>query len=159
MALELNVAYGTPSPYEITITVGDKKRTIHRIVNFLSPFTHVVNLDTNNHLNVTTDLGLVRIYSDEQFGEIIRVSVNGNDLNKDCHGGCTITNPGQELKIEAWNLWGGRASAIIGARADLSDDIAYDWGLVAVALFVALLGWVLHRLAKQAMQHFRNLGS
>ncbi len=159
MGLDLNVGYGVPSPYEISVAVGEKTRTIKRIVAFLSPFTHVVNLDTDNSLNVTDEPGLVRIHPDNKFGEIIRVTVNGNDINKNCSDGCTIVNPNHELKIEAWNLWAGRATAIIHKPSTNSNDTKYDWDLTAVAIFVAIIGWILHRLSRQAINYFRNIGS
>ncbi len=159
MGLELNAGYGMPSPYEITITVGEKTRMIKRIVNFLSPFTHIANLDADNTINVTVVPGLVRLYPDKKFGEIVRVTVNGNDLNKDCSGGCTVVNQSHELKIEAWNLWGGHAMAKIGKPYVPVNVVDFDWNLAAVAAFVAMLGWLFYRLARQAINYFRNIHS
>ncbi len=158
MNLELSVGYGAPSPYEITMTAGEKTRTIKRIVNFLSPFTHIVNLDADNSLNVTNEHGLLRIHPDEKFGDIVRVSVNGNDLGKGCMGGCTITAAAEDLKIEAWNLWGGHAVARINNPEAPRGDVSYDWNLGIIAVFVAIIGWLLHGLARQALNYFRNIG-
>ncbi len=109
--LNINEGYEALSPYEITITVGEKTRTINRIVNFLSPFVHVVNLDSDNVLNVTENFGFVRIIPDPKFGDIVKISINGNELKEDCSDGCTTTIPtNQDLQIDAWNLWGGHAS-------------------------------------------------
>jgi hypothetical protein len=78
--LPISEGYKALSPYEITITVGQKTRTIHRMVNFLSPFVHVVNLDSDNLLNVTQNFGFVKITPDEKFGEISKVMINGKEL-------------------------------------------------------------------------------
>ncbi len=158
--LELNTGYEAPSPYEITITVGEKTRTIKRIVNFLSPFTHVANFDTDNRLNVTNELGLVKIRPDEKFGEIVRITINGINYTNDCTNGCTATIlPNQDVSIEAWNLWGGHASTLIEALKTTPNDESYDWNLVITATFVAIIGWLSHKFGRQAMDYFRNLGT
>ena len=158
--LELNTGYGAPSPYEITITVGEKTRTIKRIVNFLSPFTHTVNIDTGNHLNATTELGIVKIHPDEKFGEIVRITINGINYTKDCTNGCsTIIPQSQDMTVESWNLWGGHASTLIEAIKTAPNKESYDWNLVMTAAFVAIAGWLTHKFGRQAMDYFRNLGT
>lgn len=155
--LELNTGYGAPSPYKIDIKVGQKARTIHKILNFLSPFTHVVNLDEDNSLDVESDLGFVRILPKENFGEIVNVKVNGRSLNKDCTSGCTTTiSANQDLIIEAWNLWGGRAIALIKKHDASVMQTNYDWNLIATTLFVAAVGWLTYKLSRQAITHLRN---
>ncbi|MGQ0771731.1 MAG: hypothetical protein ACT4NT_03040 [Nitrososphaerota archaeon] len=158
--LELNTGYGAPSPYEITITVGEKTRTIKRIVNFLSPFTHTVNIDADNRLNATSELGIVKILPDEKFGEIIRITINGINYTKDCTNGCTTTIlPNHDMKVESWNLWGGHASTLIEAIKTTPNNESYDWNLVMTAAFVAISGWLSHKFGRQAMDYFRNLGT
>jgi hypothetical protein len=155
--LELNTGYGAPSPYKIDIKVGQKTRTIHKILNFLSPFTHVVNLDEDNSLDVVSDLGFVKILPKENFGEIVNVTVNGHSLNKDCTSGCTTTiSANQDLIIEAWNLWGGRAVALIEKQDASAEPANYEWNLVATTLFVAAAGWLVYKLSRQAIAHLRN---
>ncbi|MEM3065241.1 MAG: hypothetical protein QW177_07705 [Candidatus Nitrosotenuis sp.] len=150
--LELNVGYGAPSPYKIDIMVGQKTRTIHKILNFLSPFVHIVNLDEDNLLDIKSELGFIRILPNENFGEIINVTVNGRPLNKDCTNGCTTTfSSNQDLSIEAWNLWGGRATAIVEKHKTPPMQQNYDWNLAATALFVAAVGWFAYRLSRQAI--------
>ncbi|HSA97536.1 MAG TPA: hypothetical protein VLF17_00455, partial [Candidatus Nitrosotenuis sp.] len=106
--LDINEGYAALSPFEITMTFGEKTRTTSRIVNFLSPFVHVANLDSDNALNATATFGFVRITPDPKFGDIVRITVNGNELKEDCSDGCTTTAD-DDLQIEAWNLWGGHA--------------------------------------------------
>ncbi|MEM4249428.1 MAG: hypothetical protein QW395_03960 [Candidatus Nitrosotenuis sp.] len=155
--LELNTGYGAPSPYKIDITVGQKTRTIHKILNFLSAFTHIVNLDKDNLLNVESDLGFIKILPKENFGEIVNVTVNGRTLNKDCTNGCTTTvSANQDLTIEAWNLWGGRATAFIKKHEASTESASYDWGMLATTVFVAAVGWLAYKLSRQAIAHFRN---
>jgi hypothetical protein len=155
--LELNTGYGAPSPYKIDITVGQKTRTIHKLLNFLSPFIHVVNLDEDNLLDVESDLGFIKIRPKENFGEIINVTVNGRPLNKECTNGCTTTvSANQDLVIEAWNLWGGRATAFVQKHSASFKHVNYDWNLVATTLFVAAVGWLAYRLSRKAIVHFGN---
>jgi hypothetical protein len=155
--LELNVGYGAPSPYKINITVGEKTRTVYTILNFLSPFTHIVNLDEDNTLDVESDLGFVRILPNEKFGEIANIIVNGLPLNKDCTNRCTTTIPSnQDLRIEAWNLWGGRAVAFVEKQERQDSTTQYDWSIFATVIFVAAVGWLAYKLSVQAMNHFRK---
>lgn len=154
--LDLPIAegYKTLSPYEITITVGEKTKTINHIVNFLSPFVHIVNLDSDNLLNVTEDFGFVRINPDEKFGEITKVMINGKELNVDCTDGCTTTiYANQDLDIEAWNVWGGRAFAHLETDKTIPKE-EINWDLVFVAITVAVVGLFLWKFAGQALEYF-----
>lgn len=158
--LPIDQGYKALSPYEITISVGEKTRTIQRIVNFLSPFVHVVNLDSDNVLNVTQSFGFVRINPDEKFGEIAKVIINGKELGADCTSGCTTTiNSNQDLEIEAWNVWGGRALSHIQGNVDVPSSDEINWNLIFVAIIVAVVGLFLWRVAGQVLEYlgFRRL--
>lgn len=160
--LPLAEGYKALSPYEITITVGEKTRTINRIVNFLAPFVHVVNMDSDNLLNVTEDSGFVRIDSDEAFGEITKVVINDKILDSDCTNGCTTTiHHNQDLYIQAWNVWGGRASYFLEKPAVSPINYKINWDLVFVAIIVAVGGLILWRFISRALEYlgFRRLSS
>lgn len=157
LELELNTAYGVPSPYKIVVTVGEKTRTLQKILNFLSPFTHVANLDTDNVLNATLESGFVRIHPNEQFGDIVNVTINGVILAKDCTTGCTTVMSGQGLKIEAWNAWGGRAFTFIESPQTMTRDYSYNWDLVAIVIFVAAIAWISYKMAEKAISNLRHL--
>lgn len=142
--LPLHQGYKTLSPYEITMIVGEKSRTMSRIVSFLSPFVHVVNLDQDNLLNVTESSGFVRINPDEKFGNIVKVDINGITLKEDCTNGCTTTiHENQDLEIEAWNIWDGRATAYIKkAKEDRRVEASWDPVLfAAITMIIGLLLW------------------
>ncbi|MEM3143819.1 MAG: hypothetical protein QXW91_04270, partial [Candidatus Nitrosotenuis sp.] len=139
--------YSAPSPYELTIKVGQSSRTITGVVSFLSPFVHVVNLDSNNRLSVMENPGFARIIPDEKFGTIEKVEINGRVLEENCTEGCTIViEQGMNTDIIAWNAWGGAASYNIKQDATYVDtDLRVDLALVfATAL---LVGIVLVRLS------------
>jgi hypothetical protein len=153
---ELPIAegYKALSPYEITITVGEKTRTTHRMINFLSPFVHVVNLDSDNLLNVTQSFGFVRINPDERFGEIIKVLINRKELSSDCTNGCTTTiNSNQDLDIEAWNEWGGHATAHLKKTDEMKPNYEINWNLAFVAIMVASAGLLLWKFLGQVLEH------
>jgi hypothetical protein len=142
--------YKALSPYEITITVGKQTRKIQRVVNFLSPFVHVVNLDSDNLLNVTESFGFVQINPDKKFGEIIKVRINGKELGADCTSGCTTTiYPNEDLDIEAWNVWGGRVSYHLPKPAPLPTKDQVNLDLAFVAIIMAVAGLILWRFASK----------
>jgi hypothetical protein len=131
-------------------------------VNFLSPFVHVANLDSDNLLNVTENFGYIQINPDEKFGEITKVLINGKELDADCTSGCTTTiRSGEALDIEAWNVWGGRAFAHIEKTQEGSSSNEINWDLFYVAVLAAVVGLILWRFAGQALEYlgFRRIGN
>jgi hypothetical protein len=153
--LPISEGYKALSPYHITITVGEKTRTINRVVNFLSPFVHVANLDSDNVLNITEDFGFIRINPDEKFGEITKVMINGKELDADCTTGCTSTiHSNQDLNVEVWNVWGGRAFSHLEKSEEIVLDDEINWDLVFVVIVVAVAGLLLWKFAGQAMEYF-----
>ncbi|QLH08610.1 hypothetical protein DSQ19_03145 [Candidatus Nitrosotenuis sp. DW1] len=156
--LHLNEIYAALSPFEITMSVGEKTRTINRLVNFLFPFVHIVNLDSDNVLNVTESLGFVRIIPDPKFGDIVKITVNGNELKQDCTDGCTTTIfANQNLQIEAWNVWGGRASNQL-EKLQVIQSEEINWPIIYIGMFVAVTGFVAWKFSEQILEYvgFRN---
>jgi hypothetical protein len=151
--LHINEGFAALSPFEITITVGEKTRTMHDLVNFLSPFVHAVNLDSDNVLNVTESLGFVRIIPDSKFGDIVKITVNGNELKQDCTNGCTTSvYANQDLQIDAWNIWGGHASR----RLEIFQEIQHDeinWPLISVGMFAAAIGFAAWKFSEQILEY------
>lgn len=150
--LPLDEGYKAISPYEITITVGNTTKTLHRMVNFMSPFVHVVNLDSDNKLNVTEDAGIILINADERFGQISRVLVNGEELQKDCTNGCTTTS-NSELDIVAFNEWGGRAAAHLDVNDHTEPEYRINWEISLVAITVAMFGFVAWNLGIRGLDY------
>ncbi len=158
MDLSINEGYAALSPFEITLSVGEKTRIIHGLVNFLSPFVHTVNLDSDNVLNVTESFGFVRIIPDSKSGDIVKITVNGNELKQDCTNGCTTTIfADQNLQIEAWNIWGGRASAQLEKFQEI-QPYEINWQLIYICMFVAAIGFVAWKFSEQILNYvgFRN---
>lgn len=150
--LHINEGYAALSPFEIIISVGGKNRTVNGLVNFLSPFAHTVNLDSDNVLNVTESLGFVRIVPDSKFGDIVKITVNGNELKQDCTNGCTTTiSTNQNLQIEAWNIWGGRASVQLEKFQGIKNE-EIDWQLICIGMLVAAIGFVAWKFSEQILE-------
>lgn len=155
MKLDINTGYGAPSPYQIEITAGQKSRTIHKILNFISPFTHVVNLDGDNRLNFTLNSGYLKINPDEKFGEIVKISVNGKNLHKDCTNGCTMSVLQEgNLYVEAWNLWGGRAFAHINNHTPSSKTAQINPEILGTIVFVLIFGFITYKLVQTKLQSY-----
>lgn len=151
--LHINEGYAALSPFEITMSVGGKTRTVNGLVNFLSPFVHTVNLDSDNVLNVTESLGFVRIIPDSKFGDIVKIIVNGNELKQDCTNGCTTTiSANQNLQIEAWNIWGGRASVQLEKFQGIKHS-EINWPLICIGMLVAVIGFVAWKLGEQILEY------
>jgi hypothetical protein len=150
--LDINEGYAALSPFEITMTVGEKTRIVSRILSFLSPLVHVANLDYDNVLNATNTLGFVRIAPDPKFGDIVRVTVNGDELREDCTDGCTTTIEDEDLQIEAWNIWGGRASSHL-ERIQTSTQKEINWHAAYIGMAVAAVGFFVWRFGSQIIRH------
>ncbi len=156
--LHINEGYAALSPFEITIAVGEKTRTVNGLVNFLSPFVHTVNLDSDNVLNVTESFGFVRITPNSKFGDIVKITVNGNELKQDCTNGCTTTIfANQNLQIEAWNIWGGRASNQLEKFQGIQHE-EISWPIIYIGILVAAIGFVAWKFGEQILEYvgFRN---
>lgn len=151
--LNLNEGYTALSPFEITMTVGEKTRTVNKIVNFLSPFVHIANLDSDNILNVTESFGFVRIIPDPKFGDIIKITINGNELKENCSDGCTTTiMANQNLQIEAWNLWGGHASNHLEKFQGVPQK-EFNWPMTYIAIMVAAIGFMSWKFGEQILEY------
>lgn len=153
--LDINEGYAALSPFEITITIGEKTRTVSRIVNFLSPFVHVANLDQDNALNVTEKFGFVRITPDPKFGDIVKITINGDELREDCTDGCTTTVADDDLQIEAWNIWDGHTSAHLEKfqplpQKEINLQIAY------IGMTVMVVGFIVWKLGRQILKHITS---
>lgn len=152
--LPISDGYKALSPYKITITAGQESRTIHRVVSFLSPFTHVINLDPDNTLNITRHSGFVRINPDETFGEIVKVSINGKILEADCTNGCTTISTNQDLHIESWNIWGGRAFAYV-EKPETGSKTEINWNMTLVAMAALAIGIILWKFSAQMLEYLK----
>jgi hypothetical protein len=152
LKIPLRSGYSAPSPYELTIKVGQNSRTITGIMSFLSPFVHVVNLDPDNRLSVMESTGFARIIPDEKFGTIEKVEINGRVLEENCTEGCTVViQQDVDTKIVAWNAWGGVASYHTRQNtASVDADLGLDLALVFATALLA--GIILVRLSLRAFR-------
>jgi hypothetical protein len=109
-------------------------------------------------LNVTESFGFVRIIPDSKFGDIVKITVNGNELKQDCTNGCTTTIfADQNLQIEAWNIWGGRALAHLEKFQEI-QPYEINWQMIYICMFVAATGFVAWKFSEQILDYagFRN---
>lgn len=151
--LNINEGYAALSPYKITMTIGEKTRTINRIVNFLSPFVHIANLDSNNVLNVIESFGIIRIIPDPKFGDIIKITINGNELKEDCSAGCTITAVANKtLQIEAWNIWGGHASNRL-EKLQVIPQKEINWSMICIGIIILVIGFTSWKFGEQILEY------
>ncbi len=150
--MDINEGYAALSPFEIAMTVGEKTRTVNRIVSFLSPFVHVANLDYDNVLNATNTLGFVRIAPDPKFGDIVRITINGDEIMEDCTDGCTTTIADEDLQIEAWNIWGGHAYAHL-EKIQTSAQKEINWHTAYIGMAVAVIGFCVWKFGGQMIRH------
>ena len=148
--IPLNFGFGALSPYDITITAGNKSHTFDaQTFQFYSNHLFVVNLDQDNILNVTRDennKNLVTISYDENFGPIEQVLVDGKEYERRCKTGCSMIIPNNEAVIlEAYNIWSGRAAASLDYMESKEENIKFDesdiiWYAI-LGLIAALILW------------------
>ena len=111
--IPLNFGFGALSPYDITIVAANRSNTFHiPAFQFYSNHLFVVNLDQDNTLNVTRDSinrNLAYVHPDPNFGSIEDLVVDGSK-HIYCREGCTVTLGDGTTSLEAYNMWGGKAT-------------------------------------------------
>ncbi|MCA2003946.1 MAG: hypothetical protein LDL06_04180 [Candidatus Nitrosotenuis sp.] len=155
--IPLNFGFGALSPYDITITAGDKSRTFDaQTFQFYSNHLFIVNLDQDNILNVTrnqNNQNLVTINYDENFGPIEQVFVSGKEYERRCRTGCSIIIPDNEVTLEAYNVWGGRAVASLDPMEPGEEGIKFDdSSIIWYAILGLIAGIVLWKESKRILR-------
>jgi len=104
--------------YDVEITANGITNTIPLgIFTFSAPLEYMINQDQGNKLRVQGILGITNILPDKHFGDISKVTVDGEELTSDCSNGCFVVHPKAGLHtIEAVNIWGGTATAQINSE-------------------------------------------
>lgn len=147
--LPLNLVYEQPSPYNMTINVGGKQFSfIEYGFEFDTKWRYVINTDQNNILNSTNYRGIVNIHSNNNFGAYSEIMVDGKIQNISCSNGCTLILPdrNKNYTIDAYNIWGGKASLTVLNTSEHSN--AYDYTPVLTTIlmfFLVILGYGLVR--------------
>jgi hypothetical protein len=89
---------------------------------------------------------------DPKFGDIVRITVNGDDLREDCTNGCTTTIADEDLQVEAWNIWGGHASAHL-EKIHASPQKEINWQAAYIGMTVAIVGFFVWKFGSQIIKH------
>jgi hypothetical protein len=156
--IPLNFGLGALSPYDITITAGNQSHTFDaETFQFYSNHLFVVNLDQDNILNVTrneNNKNVVTIHYDENFGPIEQVLVNGKEYERRCRTGCSIIIPDNDtITLEAYNVWGGKASLSLDYIESKQQSIKFDESsMIWYAALGLIAGIVLWRESKRILR-------
>lgn len=138
--LPLNLVYEQPSPYNVTITAGNRSLSFaERAFEFDTSWRYIVNTDRDNSLNGTAYHGLVTIFPDANFGPYSRILVDGSVLDTPCAQGCTVLLPGRgNFTVEAFNAWGGMAAKNFTSEPAVALPFHYNLLLPAVVLLTGM---------------------
>jgi len=156
--IPLNFGFGALSPYDIEITADTKSHTFDaQTFQFYSNHLFVVNLDQDNILNVTrneNNKNLVIINHDENFGPIEKVLVAGKEYERRCRTGCSIIISNNEaFTLEAYNVWGGRATASLDYVESKEENIKFDESsIIWYAILGLIAGIILWRESKRILR-------
>jgi len=139
--LPLNLVYEQPSPYNITITAGNRSLSfIERAFQFDTSWKYVVNTDQNNRLNSTRYGSLVTVFPDKNFGPYSMVLVDGRIQNVPCTEGCAVIISGTgNSTVRAFNPWGGMASESFRPEPAPRPAVHYNVSMPAIALLAGLV--------------------
>jgi len=168
MAIPLTTSLQTLNPYELEIVADDGAGNVvthtfpHPWYEFSIDYDYTLNMADDNVLDIKRDPANPRVLFykyNESFGTIDSLSINGIDMTPqlpNCFsvkstGTCTVLVPETEylaeLDIEATNMWGGIASAILPEIEQLEPVIptpldaifglhVYDWVLVLIVILI-----------------------
>lgn len=126
------------SPYRTELKVADRTVIQNRFVAPHDVITHVANIDDDNILNVTGAGQIYRVNPQFKFGQIAYVALDGKNQTQNCISGCTVVVKGALSKIEAQNVWGGHASAVVNGTAP--QDKRQEFPAVSVITIIILAG-------------------
>jgi len=139
--LPLNLVYEQLSPYNMTIIAGGKQISFLEYgFEFDTKWRYVINMDQNNLLNATRYQGIVNINPNNNFGTYAKIMVDGKEQNITCFKGCTLTlsDRNKNFTIEAYNIWGGKASLFLLNSTDHQNIFDYTQ-IVTIILLTALV--------------------
>ncbi|MDE1764296.1 MAG: hypothetical protein KGH88_08640 [Thaumarchaeota archaeon] len=154
--LPLNLVYEQPSPYNVTITAGQKQLSfIERGFEFDTNWRYVINTDQDNILNATRFQGLIDIYPDNNFGPYSQILIDGKAQNFTCNSGCTILLPDRNANatIVAYNIWGGKASKTF-EYLNLVAKQTSDYDTIVTAVLIILVSVIGYGFARRYWRSF-----
>ena len=115
-------SYSSPVSYNMTVFANGLDHIIpFTTYGFSGAINYTLNADSGNYLNSTVYKGAeaptVHIRSEDSFGPIDKITINGELYDGTCVTSCQLIVPGDAV-IEATNIWGGTASVNIKAEEE-----------------------------------------
>ena len=141
---EFPVGLSAPSSMDITITANGITNVIDgKYFDFSQEHSHTINVSQDNVLDVTRNNGSITVKTDDSFGDIVKIQINGGEIQDIlCVAKCSISvNKYDALEIKAWNTWNGMSSFYLPEIEEDSlpkvsppDDFLILYSIVVVPL-------------------------
>lgn len=141
---EFPISLSAPSSMDIVITANGITNIIDgKYFDFSQEHSHTINVSQDNTLDVTRGNGSITMKTDDSFGDIVKVQINGGDIQDiSCISKCSVSvNRHDALDIKAWNAWNGMSSSSLPEikedslpKISLPDDFLILYSIVIVPL-------------------------
>ena len=106
-------SYSSPVSYNMTVFANGLNHTLpFTTYGFSGAINYTLNADSGNYLNSTVykgdDVPTLHILSEDNFGAIDKITINGELYEGPCVTSCQLIVP-HDAVVEATNIWGGTA--------------------------------------------------
>ena len=147
----LDDGFDAPSPYAMELTVGEKTIMVPIHVSFTDDIIYVANLDQNNILNITSGKNAIVLGVNENFGPITKIVQNGEEITREkCGNKCPIPIPAEDVEIEVFNEWGGRAFAEFSPPEKSEEKtVNINWTTVSVIGTLGVITFAAFKIFKK----------
>jgi len=147
--IPLHVGMYALSPITLEMTANGITNSIDgKYIDFEESYDYIINVASDNVLNVERERGWGTIRYNENFGDIVSLEINGTKRMISCVSDCTIPIDTLEaLEIKAYNMWGGIATADLEELPEIippkqSPPEKFD---ILYILFVIPIGYIVYR--------------
>lgn len=125
-----STAYSSISVYHMYINASRDGRWVNNTLpvgtySFIDSKDFELNMRTDNVLEYSTLANIAHINAGTTFGEIVRLTVDGVEYPYSCKAGCSVKIP-HDIQVNATNIWGGMASALIMRPAANATEPPYE---------------------------------
>jgi len=145
---DIVLSHLTPHTFKITVNDSITREFDMRYYDFGGKQTMTINIQDDNKLTVTRDIGFTKIQKPENFGYIDVLFVNDKPVNQNCRNGCVLfLLPPGELEIVAKNVWSGVASATVPKEPEpvIKEPKEPDYEFMITVAFFALIGYMIYK--------------
>ena len=106
-------SYSSPVSYNMTVFANGLNHTLpFTTYGFSQIINYTINTDSGNYLNSTVykgaEIPTLHIRSEDNFGTIDKITINGELYEGTCVTSCQLIVP-YDAVVEATNIWGGTA--------------------------------------------------